>query len=189
MRLLRLGMDIDGVIVDYASVMLPILSGVCNRSISYDDLICWDIGEALDIDEKMVADVWQQILGSDILRPAAPIRGAIAGLSALSKHEIWLVTARPTSLQSLTVSWLNEKKVKYDRLLFDNGTDRHSIGQELDVFVEDHLEQACAIAEAGVSTLLLDQPWNQTAILPENCKRVTDWSAIVLSISALEEAG
>jgi len=54
--------------------------------------------------------------------------------------------------------------------------------------VEDSLEHASAIAEAGVFSLLLDQPWNQSPVLPRQCKRVYDWDAIVQSINQLEEA-
>ena len=180
-------MDIDGVIVDYGHAILPLLSEVCHRPVSYQELRHWDLGKALDIEKEVIEDVWEQVLGSDILRHASPIRGAIAGLSTLSKHDIWIVTARPTSTQSLTVSWLGEKNIKYDRLVFDSGADKLSAGQNFDVFVEDNLEQACAIAEAGIFSLLLDQPWNQASILPKRCKRVPDWDAIVLSISKLEE--
>ena len=97
MKHLVIGMDIDGVIVDFGSIILPILSDVCARPILYQDLSMWDLGKALKIDEKTMAQTWQRILGSDLLRHAAPIKGAIEGLSALSKHEIWLVTSRPVS--------------------------------------------------------------------------------------------
>ena len=188
MKHLTIGMDIDGVIVDYGNAMLPLLSEVCHRPVLYHDLRYWDLSKALDLEEEVIVDVWEHVLGSDILRHASPIRGAIDGLSVLSKHEIWLVTGRPASMQSLTVSWLGEKNIKYDRLVFDSGVDKLSVGQNFDVFVEDNLEQACAIVEAGIFTLLLDQPWNQASILPKRCQRVPDWNAIVLSISKLEEA-
>jgi len=188
MKHLIIGMDIDGVIVDYTSVLLPLLSDVCQRQVFRVDLNCWDISKALDIEEELLTSVWEKLLGSDILRDAPPIRGALAGLSTLSKHEIWLVTARPAVLQDLTLSWLSHNKVKYDHVVFDGKKDRLSVEQSFDVFVEDSLEHASAIAEAGVFSLLLDQPWNQSPVLPRQCKRVYDWDAIVQSINQLEEA-
>ena len=190
MERLKIGMDIDGVIVDYASAMLPLLSEVCNRPISYQDLCCRDLGEALNIDEKIVAYVWDQVLCSDLLRHAPPIKGAIAALSTLSRHEIWLVTGRPTSMQSLTVSWLNEKNIKYDGIVFESGKSAGtlSLERDFDMFVEDQLEVACLIAETGVFTLLLDQPWNQAPTLPNHCQRVPGWNSIILLINKLEEA-
>lgn len=187
MRHLRIGIDIDGVIVDLVSSMLPLLSKACGRPVSQQDIYCFDIGKALNIEEKM-PDIWAQVYHSNMLRFASPIKGAIASLSALSEHEIWLVTRRPISTQRHTISWLREKKVKYDHLIFDSSPYKHSVVRNLDLFVEDNLEQACVIAEAGIFSLLLDQPWNQTPILPKHCKRVQDWDAIALYIKKLEEA-
>ena len=91
MKRLVVGLDIDGVIVDLGTAMLPLLSEVCARPVLYQDLCSWDFGEALNIDEKTMTYTWEQILNSALLRHAPPIKGAIEGLSALSKHEIWLV--------------------------------------------------------------------------------------------------
>ena len=187
MKHLQIGIDIDGVIVDLVSSMLPLLSKACGRPVSHQDIYCFDIGKALNIEEKM-ADIWAHVYHSNTLPFAPPIKGAITSLSALREHEIWLVTKRPTSTRSHTISWLRKKKIKYDHLIFDSSPYKHSVGQNFDVFVEDNLEQACAIAEAGIFSLLLDQPWNQTPILPKHCRRVQDWNAIVLYIKKLEEA-
>lgn len=62
MKHLRIGIDIDGVIVDLVSLMLPLLSKACGRPVSHQDIYCFDIGRALDIEEKM-ADVWAQVYG------------------------------------------------------------------------------------------------------------------------------
>ena len=93
MKQLNIGIDIDGVIVDLGTAILPTLSEVCNRPISYQDLCSWDLGEALSIDEKTMEYTWMQILESSILRNAPPIDGAIQALSKLSKHEIWLIAS------------------------------------------------------------------------------------------------
>jgi len=188
MKRLVIGLDIDGVIVDFGSVILPLLSEVCARPVLYQDLCSWDLGKALNIDENTMACTWGQILDSDLLRHAPPIKDAIEGLSALSKHEIWLVTSRPISTQSLTLSWLHKNKIRYDHIVFDRRGDKLSVGPTFDVFVEDFMEEAYAIAEAGIFTILFDQPWNNTSILPQNCKRVYDWNAILLLIKNLEES-
>ena len=186
MKRLVIGMDIDGVIVDFGSAILPMLSEVCDRPVLYQDLCSWDLGQALKIDEKTMAHTWQQILGSDLLQHADPIKGAIEGLSTLSKHEIWLVTSRPVSTQTLTLSWLHEHKVRYDHIEFNRRGDKYSVSPKFDVFVEDFVEEAYAIAEAGIFTILFNQPWNNPASLPKNCKRVYDWDGLLLLINNLE---
>ena len=187
MKRLVIGIDIDGVIVDFGSVILPLLSEVCARPVMYQDLCSWDLSKALNIDEEIMANTWKQILDSDLLRHAPPIKGAIEGLSVLSKHEIWLVTSRSVSMQNLTSSWLHDNKVSYNQLVFDRLGNKHLVGPTFDVFVEDFIEEAYTIAEAGISTILFDQPWNKTSTLPKNCKRVYEWNAILSLIGNLEE--
>jgi len=184
---LTLGIDIDGVIADYANIMLPLLSDVCKRPVSYHDLSCWDIGEALNISGETVDYVWNQVLGSDLLLNARPIDGAITGMSGLSRHEIWIITSRPPDIEEITVSWLNNWRIKYDYIVFENEKHQISTRQNIDVFVEDNLEQACAIAEVGVDSLLFDQPWNQAATLPEKCTRIYNWNSILHFVDSYEK--
>ena len=183
---LTIGLDIDGVIVDYAAVMLPLLSEVCRRPVSAEDIYTYDITECLNIDDKAAEYIWQQTLGTDLLVNAPPVEGAIDGLSELDGHEIWIVTGRPSTLQEITEEWLSRRKIKYDRIIFDRVMNKMLVGPAFNVFVEDFLEGARVIAEAGVFTLLFNQPWNQSPALPANCWRVRDWPSIVKIIDELQ---
>ena len=91
------------------------------------------------------------------------------------------------STQSLTLSWLKDHNVNYDNIVFDRRGDKLSVGPTFDVFVEDFTEEANTIAKAGIFTILFDQPWNNTSILPQNCKRVYDCNALLLLINDLQE--
>ncbi len=186
MKRLTVGLDIDGVIVDIGVAMLPLLSEVCNRRVLYEDLCYWNLGEALNVDEKTVAYIWEKTLKNGLLRNAPPIKGALEGLSQISGHNIWLVTRRPAYTRKPTLAWLSEYEVKFDHIEFVNHGKKASMGQKFNLFVEDYLEEALAFAEAGVFSLLLDQPWNQVSIPHENCKRVFDWNAIVQIVKNLE---
>jgi len=186
MKNLKIGIDIDGVVVDLVTAMLPLLSEVCRRPVYHSDIYCFDIGKALKIEDKM-EDIWTEVYNGNILRVAPPIKGAIIRLSELSEHEIWLVTQRPKSSRSDTELWLREKKIEFGNLRFVDTVGKESVARNLDVFLEDNLEAACAIAEAGISSLLFDQPWNQCSKLPQRCKRVQDWEAVVMHVKMLEK--
>ena len=185
MKRLTIGLDIDGVIVDIAAA-IPLLSKVCGRPVSHQDLRYWNLGEALGLDEKAVANIWTKTLDDGLLRQAPPIKGALEGLSRISGHNIWLVTRRPSYTRHPTQSWLSEYGVKYDRIEFVNQGKKVSVEQKFDLFVEDYLEEALAFAEAGVFSIIFDQPWNQTSISNENCLRVFDWKSIVSVVKRLE---
>jgi uncharacterized HAD superfamily protein len=186
---LIIGLDIDGVIVDYVHHVLPLLSEICNRTVNYEDITHRDITKCLSIDEKKAAYFWEQIFNTDLLLHSAPIKGALEGLSALRRHEIWLITGRPATMRNLTLSWLNKNSVKYDQIVFDSDKTAGNLSLERDcsVFVEDQLEVGVSLAEAGIFTLLLDQPWNQAASLPKNCRRVYHWDEVVDEINKLEK--
>ena len=91
----------------------------------------------------------------DALRHAPPIKGAVDGLSALSEHEIWLVTSRPISTRDLTLSWLDDNGVHYDQLVFKRRGDKLSAGATFNVFVEDFLDEATTIAKADITRFYL----------------------------------
>jgi uncharacterized HAD superfamily protein len=187
MKRLVIGLDIDGVIVDCASVMLPLLSKVCHRTVHLEDISSWDLKEALNIDEKAENYIWENILGTDLLSGAPPVQGAVDGLSCLDRHEIWIVTGRPAHLREVTESWLEKRRIKYDNILFIESGSKISAGLEFDVFVEDYLEEARLFANAGVLTLLFNQPWNQAPELPARCRRVYDWNQVLAEVKKLEK--
>jgi uncharacterized HAD superfamily protein len=186
MKPLVIGLDIDGVIVDLGKAILPLLSEACARPVSYQDLCSWNLGEALSIDEKTMENIWKQVLSDELLKDAPPIEGAIKGISEISKHEVWLVTSRPTYSRSVTLSWLKEHKIHYDNIIFNRRGDKLSVGPKFNIFVEDFIEEARVIAKAGIFTLLFDQPWNNASVLPKNCRRVYDWNDILLIIKDYE---
>ena len=123
------------------------------RPVTAEDIYTYDITKCLNIDDKAAEYVWQQTLGTDLLINAPPVDGAVAGLSALDGHEIWIVTGRPSTLQGLTEAWLSQRKIRYDRIIFDRVMNKMLAGPKFDVFVEDFLEGATVIAESGVFTL------------------------------------
>jgi uncharacterized HAD superfamily protein len=174
-----IGIDIDGVIVDIGTAMLPLFSEICGRPVVYQDLCSWDLGKALKIDEETIKHTWERFLDSDALRYAPPIHGAINGLSMLSEYEIWLVTSRPNSTQDLTLSWLYKNKIHYDEIVFNKRGDKLSVGPAFTAFVEDFLDEAITIAKAGIFTILFDQPWNQSPKLIGNCKRAYNWDSVL----------
>ena len=97
------------------------------------------------------------------------------------------MTSRQPHIRDLTISWLDKKKVKYDRLIFTGQGKKLQSARGVQVSVEDNLEEACALAGSGVMSLLLDHPWNQASILPEGCTRVPDWKAVRCALPSYQE--
>ena len=60
--------------------------------------------------------------------------------------------------------------------------------EKISVMIDDSLKHARDCASQGVYVLLADfgYPWNQTAKLPENIKRVHSWKEIVDEVARYE---
>ncbi len=188
MKRLTIGLDIDGVIINYIHFILPLLSEISGKIVRYEDVTHPTLSKFLDVDEETSANIWKQMLKADLLQSAPPITGAIEGVNLLGDHEIWIITGRPVSIKNLTISWLNKNRIRYDRIVFDSGKALGNLSMEkhCDVFVDDQLEAANLLADAGVFTLLLDQPWNQATSLPKNCQRVYNWNEIIAEVNKYE---
>ncbi len=188
MKQLIIGLDIDGVIIDYIRSILPLLSEICKQQINYEDITHPSLTQllnVLDIDEETAETIWNQILETDFLLKSPPIEGAIEGLGLLAHHDIRLITGRPESIKDITLSWLDKNGIKFDRIVFESSkaAEFSSPERECNLFVEDQLEIAFRFAEAGIDTLLLNQPWNRAPSLPGNCRRVSNWSEIIEIVS------
>lgn len=173
-----IALDIDGVIVDLVQAMLPLLSDACGRPVRHEDITQYDIGKSLHI-EHLMNNIWKRVHDDNLWLSAPPISGALNGLKQLGDYRLVFVTGRPEeTTRGFTERWLDANKIQYEQLYFASGSKQVS---DLDciAFIDDHLDHIREAAEAGVRTLLFNQPWNQTFQLPANCRRVHDWKQVI----------
>ena len=186
MGILKIGLDVDGVIIDLVSVMLPYLSIECGYNVNHEDIHCYNIDEALGLQNKMVGII-EEVYKSKNLKQAPPIEGAIEGINRLSKGSVYLITVRPEKTRTDTEWWLDKHNIDYDELVFTSEGDKSSIVRRfnVDIFVEDCLDHAISLSSNDVNTLLLDKPWNRDELVSNKITRVYNWNDITNSIQAL----
>jgi len=172
-KILNIGIDIDGVIADLVSAMLPTLSEICGYSVTHADITEYDIGKALKIEGQM-AYIWKAVYNDAFLVNVPAIKGALDGLNRISNHTIILITGRPLKTQIATEQWLKNNFIKYDRLIFSQ-QGKHVYRDDIDMFIEDQYEEAYNMVAAGIPIILFNQPWNQRLRDSSNIKRVRDW--------------
>lgn len=178
---LKIGIDVDGVIVNLVEAMRPLLSKVCGYTVTDDQIYCFDIGKALNIESKMES-IWNEVYNSDLLRGAPAIDGAIEGMSRIKEKYIWLITGRPEKTRSDTEYWLKRNDIKYDKLEVGGSYKAAVSNKNIDIFIDDNFEQAQLTAEAGIYTLLFDHPWNRNEIINSKCKRVKSWNEVIYEV-------
>ncbi len=127
---------------------------------------------------------------------ALPVEGAVEGVKALDKnHRLFIVTSRPKEIREMTLRWLDlHFPNMFNDVYFINhfqGTGKKRTKGEIcrelgvQVFVDDVLEYAQTISDAGIPVLLYDTPWNQgeTGSL---MTRVYSWPEIVSKLNSDE---
>ncbi len=54
--------------------------------------------------------------------------------------------------------------------------------ENIDIFIDDHINNVINVSLTGIPSILLDQPWNKDEVLPNNVKRLYSWEEIVMEI-------
>lgn len=115
---------------------------------------------------------------------AQPEQGGINVLTALKEAgaTIHIVTHRyqyPT-IQADTAAWLTKYRVPYDHLVFADSAAKvvYAEAAGLDVFIEDKLETARAMADVVRRSFLYDKRYNQSGAVLHNLRRFYDWSEV-----------
>lgn len=129
-------------------------------------------------------------------RDLPAIEGAAEGMRALKAlgYTIVLVTARPQwqykRLYADTMYWLQQHGIVYDNILFNKDKAEaiyeHIFPARPKFFIEDRDKHALEVAGIGVPVLLMDYPYNQGVAETDLITRVSDWSAIIEEVSAME---
>lgn len=182
---LKIGMDLDGVVVDLVEAMIPLLSAKANRQISKSDIVTFDIGQALSIETAEMDKIWRHVIQDGFYATAPAISGAIEGLYAIRHHEIWFVSSRPKEAKRQTEEWLNRYRVDYAYLILNDSQKNVAVRYNFHICVEDNLDRALQVVNAGIHSLLFDQPWNQSTELPKGCIRVRTWHEIVQCVETI----
>lgn len=176
---MKIGLDLDGVVVDIIAPILPHLAEICGRPVTTSDLTCFDLREALSLDEAQAERLGRLVLWGELYSLAPPVDGAIEAIQRLANHEIWFVTARPGKTRPHTIEWLERHGLPSSPLVLTEHGKKVVGEMGFDLFVEDDAGTAVGLAELGVNVLLFDHPWNQCPALPSNCRRVRGWTEIV----------
>ncbi len=183
---MKLGIDIDGVVVDFVTPFLPLLQEAMGHPVRYDDITAYRFQHALGYSDEVEDWVRGEIDRRDLLRGLPRIPGSLESIRRFHReHEIHFVTARPEAKwEDVTREWLRVQGFPYSSVLFREG--RKAEGSEgFDLFVEDYLENALDLVAQGIHVCLFDQPWNQNSDLPRRCTRVHSWQEVEDVVASL----
>ena len=177
-----IGFDIDGVVADTAGAFLRLAREQYNiNSLSLEDITRFEVEECLNIERSIVDEIFISLLDEPLGSGLQPMEDAIEVLHEFAElAPLTFVTARPDK-QPIAL-WLQhflEPRAYNDMRLIAMGEHDNKTGfiknLGLQYFVDDRLQTCLMLADAGITPLVFNQPWNQGS---HNLQTVDSWQAI-----------
>ncbi|MHA1687839.1 MAG: 5' nucleotidase, NT5C type [Promethearchaeota archaeon] len=188
-RVLKLAIDVDGVILDIMNPFCHYLNKKFNTNYSIHDITEWDSFLNWNIPEKEIMAIFDLILNNKIM--ANLIDEDIPRIMKLL-NQIWhvdIVTAREKENREKLVEILNHngmvKNIHYHELIMVEKTPPDAkLKHEHDIYIDDNPYLIDSMPNYPEKCLLLfNQPWNQTNIHAKNIIRIFSWKEVIKIIS------
>lgn len=189
---MQIGIDIDGVIIDFKDVMVDYINNKHGTNICINDFKKYND----NIDGIVVKDeVWHLFNNnSDILKDIPDIKDASLYINKLynKEHIIKIVTHRPAKILSETLYSLSKHLIPYHSFIMCNSYSKATA--DIDILIDDKIENIIDICETNRYGVLFLQPWNKNQI-NELCKYMKggkafvcdNWEVIYNLIKSLEK--
>jgi uncharacterized HAD superfamily protein len=182
---MNLGFDIDGVIADFATVLIGIIKEKHNIVFTKEEIYCHGINLVLGLTKKetenLIAEAFSHNI--EIVNGSKPI---LEKLQA-EGHKIYLLTARSKPMRKMTEKWLMKNGICYTQLIHLDSGEKNQTKLNLDVIVEDCLQEALEWSPKVKNIIVYDQPWNQTRNIKKIIKRVKNWDEIYQEIQKVNQ--
>lgn len=178
---MRIGLDLDGVVYDYAA--------------NLSRLIVADGGEPIpkDCGWFKPAELWPPYFDNPrkVFFEGDPIPGAVEGCHKLLGlcEELWLITAALPEAEVPKLDWLIKYGIEYDELIItslDHEAEPKS-AFECDLYIDDgaHNIQEC-FYNTRAHLIIFEQPWNKTPEMeqleadhPQRVFRARNWQEVI----------
>lgn len=163
---LRVGIDLDGVVYDFAESLRNhlLVKDSWARAADYPPPTRWEFYEDWGYGlHEFVFECNRGVNAGIIFNTGKPFTGAAEAFERIraAGHSIHIVTDRtfgkPGQAALHTIAWLHRWDLHYDSITF--ASDKTIA--DVDVMVDDRPENFHALTKAGVDAWLLTRPWNQ----------------------------
>ena len=154
----RIGIDIDGVLADQISPILPRINKEYGLEMTYDDVNEWE----LKIGNTNIAEIIENShLESSIVKYMPLHKNSKNGVAKLSLNNyIIIITSRNEEIDEWTKEWLTKNNITYDEYKNSSGVSKSTFN--IDILIDDYMGNIQQfLEEKDGYAILFDQPWNQ----------------------------
>ena len=188
---MRIGVDIDNVLSNFDEVLKEQYlkhdkelggSGIVNKDVYIKHAFNWDE----EYERKFYLDNIEYF--ASLFKPIKDCDKYIKKLKE-EGNEIYIITGRDNGEYSdpygMTVSWLKENNIYYDKLFLVDAYDSHSkteicLKYKIDVMIDDSKRMCKDIASHGLRAIIMDTLYNKDA---KEFERVYSWKEIYYKLS------
>ncbi len=193
MKRRKIGIDFDDVLMDFNDALFAYHNPIYGTNFTKEDVKSFDLELTWGCTREEAIKRCFEFYNAHSHYNANTVEGATQAIKRLSNdHDLIVVTSRPDSIKDQTINWLEKNFPKtFSQVIFTNhyhGDVSKRISKAdvckvegIQIFIDDNMDNALALAKEGINTFLFDAPWNQGEI-PENMTRVYSWEELVSRI-------
>lgn len=191
---MRIGIDLDDVLADSLPHYLRAFNRRFGLQIDLPEAAWRMFHRYPQISRQEMHEFFAELIEAGFFSRRLLLPGAGEAVERLARdgHRLFIVTGRAPQDEAVTRAWLNRMGLaRHFSALVHKGIEqvgryKSEVASELrlDLFIEDELAVAVAVAEAAIPVLLYNHPWNQGA-LPSNVRRVRSWTEVLVQIAQL----
>ncbi len=177
---MRIGIDMDGVIVDTINFVASELSRYLDREVKPDE-VAHNLGKI-----ENVVQIFEEH-GERLLCSLAPVELAADSINSIAReHEVYIISARFHVHYDITLQWLKKHGINVEKVIFTEGKGKSGICIEngIDVFIEDSARNALELADHGIKVILYSTEYN-SSIQREDIIRCDNWPCILEAINQI----
>lgn len=195
---MRIGVDIDGVLNDYAEWRSSCgFKFCCDNNIDRGfNPYTYMLEDQFDLTDEENYKFWKEyIFDLMVSIPTRPYSGKVLSLLKDMGHEIVILTARDNrfltnqyadTMNFYIEEWLNKNSIPYDEIIAGVGNKLDKcIKNKLDVMIEDKASNVEKISDV-IPVLCFDAPYN-LSVNKDNVTRVYSWYQIYKYFLDLEK--
>lgn len=192
---LKIGIDLDEVVVEYVRHFLDFYNEKFQTSFSFNDIKSYSIEDHLKIPKEKLIVFSEEVNSSEFIESQDFIDGAVKSIEDLSEQfEIFFVTSRPAYLRERTFKFLKKNfpdiifKLIFSRDYFGEDVSKSNIcdKEKISIFLEDRFDYAFECAEKEIKVILFDKPWNNSGENHKNIFRVKNWKEAIEKIGEIK---
>lgn len=185
---MKIGIDIDDSLTQTSIRIIEWHNAAYGTTLTYEDVTTQQFSELFKITKEETTRRVNEWFATGAILTLEPMLGVPETLPQIaSMYDVYFVTARLPNRATATKAWLSkyltgvEEKIHYafNPYRGSGGKTKLEICKELgiELLIEDSEAFAVECAEAGITVLLLNHPWNRHIDHP-NVYRVNDWFEI-----------